>query len=285
MRVAEWIQITFFSILVVAAWRRPLARQRRLRITAFATLTIAVILAARFMFYVVPPRFSSVVRDWIPAALLLVAYWQIGEFFAEPNQSVQTRLAAFDRSFFRAVHIQPAKTSIGPLRALYLELAYLMVYPLIPLGVGALYIAGMRHNADYYWVVVLLATYTCFAVTPFMPALPPRVLTDYDMFEIPPNRLRALNGWILSRASIQAITFPSAHVASSAAAAFVLLRLEPRMGLIFLWAALSIAVATVVGGYHYAADVLFALLVAVLVFVGTLSFWWEHGIVCQFGIR
>ena len=45
------------------------------------------------------------------------------------------------------------------------------------------------------------------------------------------------------------------------------------MGVIFLWAALSIAVATVVGGYHYAADVLFALLVAVLVFVGSLWFW------------
>ena len=45
------------------------------------------------------------------------------------------------------------------------------------------------------------------------------------------------------------------------------------MGLIFLGMALSIAVATVVGGYHYAADVLFALLVAVLVFVGALWFW------------
>jgi membrane-associated phospholipid phosphatase len=272
MRVAEWIQIAFFSILVLAAWRYPLARRRRLRVTGFATLAIAAILAARFMFYSASPRFSSVVRDWIPGALLLVAYWQIGEFFTEPKQSVQDRLAAFDRSFFRTVHIEPAKTSIGPLRAFYLELAYLMVYPLIPLGVAALYLADLRHNADYYWVVVLLATYTCFAITPFVPALPPRVLNGYDRFEIPPNSLRAFNRWVLRRASIQAITFPSAHVASSAAAALVLLRLEPGVGLIFLWVALSIAVATVVSGYHYAADVLFALLVTVLVFVGSLSF-------------
>ena len=110
-------------------------------------------------------------------------------------------------------------------------------------------------DSDYYWAVVLLATYTCFAVTPFMPALPPRVLTGYDKFEIPPNSVRALNRLVLSRASIQAITFPSAHVAASAAGALVLLRLEPRVGLIFLWVALSIAVATVVGGYHYVADV------------------------------
>src|SRR5947209_17674065 len=138
--------------------------------------------------------------------------------------------------------IQHRETSISPVPGLYLELAYLIVYPLVPLGVAALYIAYKRHHADYYWVVVLLATYTCFAVTPFVPALPPRLLTGHVTFEIPPNRLRDLNRWILRGASIQAITFPSVHVASSAAASLVLLRLEPHVGLIFLWAALSIAV-------------------------------------------
>jgi membrane-associated phospholipid phosphatase len=273
MRVAEWIQFVFFSALVLAAWICPLARRRRLRVTACATLAIAAVLAGRFLGYVVSSRFSSIVRDWIPACLLLVAYWQIGEFLAEPKRSVQARLAAFDLSFFEAVHVQPAKVSVGPLGAFYLELAYLMVYPLIPLGVATLYITGMRNNSDYYWTVVLLATYTCFAATPFVPALPPRVLPGYDGFEVPPNRARALNRWLLRRASIQAITFPSAHVASSAAAALVLLRLEPRLGIIFLWVALSISIATVVGGYHYAADVLFALLLAVLVFVSTVCFW------------
>jgi membrane-associated phospholipid phosphatase len=270
MQVAEWIQIAFFSFLIVAAWRR-LPRSRRVRVSAFATLAIAAVLAAHFMFSFAPSRFSYAVRDWMPAALLLVAYWQIGEFVAKPNQSVQARLGAFDRTLFSSLHIQPARTLVGWISALYLELAYLLVYPLIPLGIAALYIGGMRHNADYYWIVVLLATYTCFAVTPFVPALPPRSLAGYEMFEIPSNSLRIVNERILRRASIQAITFPSAHVASSAAASLVLLRLEPRVGLIFLWAALSIAVATVVGGYHYAADVLFALLVAGFVFVGT--FW------------
>jgi membrane-associated phospholipid phosphatase len=273
MRVAEWIEIVFFSTLVVAAWSRRLVRRQRFRVTAFATLAITAILATRFTFHTVPTGFSSVLRDWIPAALLLVAYWQTGEFFSEPNQRVQSRLAAFDRSFFRVVHIQPGRTSIGLIGALYLELAYLMVYPLIPLGVAALYFAGRRHNSDYYWVVVLLATYTCFALTPFVPALPPRLLPGYGKFDISSNSFRSLNAWVLRRGSIQAITFPSAHVASSTAAALVLLRLEPHVGLIFLWAALSIAVATVVGGYHYVADVLFALLLAVVVFFGTFWFW------------
>src|ERR1700685_3845579 len=119
MRVAEWIQIAFFLTLVLAAWIRPLSGRRRFKAIALATLPIALFLVARFMFHLVSPRCSAIVRDWGPAALLLVAYWQTGEFFAEPDHSVQERLAAFDRSFFRAVRIQPAKTSIGRLSALY----------------------------------------------------------------------------------------------------------------------------------------------------------------------
>jgi len=80
-----------------------------------------------------------------------------------------------------------------------------------------------------------------------------------------------LNHWILRRASVQAITFPSAHVASALAAALVLLLLKPWVGVIFLGAALSIVVATVVGGYHYAADVLLAVMAAILVFAATFS--------------
>src|SRR5271170_1146576 len=110
MRVAEWIEVAFLSILVLAAWRRPLAPPRRWRVTALAILAIGAVLAARFMVYFVSPRLSSVVRDWLPAALLLVPYWQIGEFFTGPDQSVQNRLSALDVSILKAVHI-PAKVS------------------------------------------------------------------------------------------------------------------------------------------------------------------------------
>jgi membrane-associated phospholipid phosphatase len=41
------------------------------------------------------------------------------------------------------------------------------------------------------------------------------------------------------------------------------------VGLIFVVIAISIAVATVVGGYHYAADILLGVVVAVVVFVAT----------------
>jgi membrane-associated phospholipid phosphatase len=80
----------------------------------------------------------------------------------------------------------------------------------------------------------------------------------YERFRLPNTQVRGLNREILDHASIQAITCPSAHVASALAAALVLLYLQPWIGLLFLWVAVSIAVATIVGGYHYVADVLSA---------------------------
>lgn len=266
MRIAEWIQLVFVSLLAATSWFRPLERARQLRVTGLALVAIAAIALARASGQWLWLYNSGIVRDWLPAALLLVPYWQIGQFFTGSDPAMEARLAAFDRSLFRMAGIRPSQTPIGVGVSTYLQLVYLLVYPLIPLGLVALYVAHLRQNVDYYWVVVLPAVNVCFATTPFVRALPPRMMTDYDAFPMPATKLGALNGVILDRASIRAITFPSAHVASSVAAALVLLRVEPWMGAIFLWIALSIAVATVVCGYHYAADVLLAIAIASLVF-------------------
>jgi len=270
LRAAEWIQLAFVSIFALAAWLRPLERPRRVRVTALALVAIAGIAAARFSSHWISPLASSVVRDWLPAALLLVPYWQVGQFFTGPNPATEERLANFDRAFFRWLGVQPAHARISTGLAAYFQLAYLMVYPLIPLSLVALYKTGMRSKVDFYWLVVLLTTYLCYALTPFIRALPPRVLPGYDTFRMPPTWVGSLNRGILDGAGIQAITCPSGHVASSMAGALVLLRLEPWVGAIFLWAALSIAVATVLGGYHYVADVLLAIAIAVVVFAATI---------------
>jgi membrane-associated phospholipid phosphatase len=269
LRVAEWIQLAFVSLLALAAWLRPLERVRRVRVTLFGLVAIAAIAAARFSSHWISPLASSVFRDWLPAALLMVPYWQVGQFFTGPDPAIEKHLANFDRAFFRRLGIQPARTRVSAGLAAYFQLAYLMVYPLIPLTLAALYITGQRNKVDFYWLVVLLSTYTCFALTLFVPALPPRMLSGYPMFQIPTTRLGTLNRGILDGASIQAITCPSGHVASSLAGALVLLRLEPWVGVIFLWTALSIAAATILGGYHYVADVLLAAAIAVLIFAAT----------------
>src|SRR5215469_2449798 len=193
MRVAEWIQLGFVSLVTMAAWLRPLAHERRLKVAALAAVDITTILAVRFTIPFFSTPSSSVVRDWLPVALLLLPYWQIGHFFRSPNQNLQNRLAALDRFFFAVLIRHPAKKPLSTALALYLELAYLIAYPLIPLGLAVLYRAGLRHHADQYWAAVLVAAYACLAVTPFAQALPPRLLADYVIFDIPPTKIRALN--------------------------------------------------------------------------------------------
>jgi membrane-associated phospholipid phosphatase len=268
MRAAEWIQSIFASLLAIAAWRLPL--QRRLTVSLLAVVVIAVISAGRLAANFLPPLYSSVLRDWLPAVLLLVPYWQTGQFFVAPNHKIQERLAAFDHRLVQALVPNRSANRWNTSFVLFVEIAYFIVYPLVPLGLGVLYVAGQRHYADYYWTVALSATYVCYAITPFVQALPPRMFSAGALLN-PPTKLRMLNHWILRHASIQAITFPSAHVASAVAVSLVLLRLTPVIGVFFALAALSIALAAVAGRYHYAADVVWAILIAILVFIGTYS--------------
>ncbi|HMK30567.1 MAG TPA: phosphatase PAP2 family protein [Terriglobales bacterium] len=270
MRRAEWIQLVFVSLLALVAWIRPIPSARRWRVVAFAALAAVLILLARLSASFLPPLASSVVRDWLPAALLLVPYWQTGLLFVGPDHQLQEKLLQFDQRLFARLDLTPASTSVGPALGLWLELAYVLAYPLVPLGLAALYLSHRRWAADSYWQAVLLASYVCYGITLFVPALPPRMLSSGAGFRSRRTAMRKLNEGILDRAGIQAITFPSAHVAASAAAALFLLRLNLPIGLIFLSVALSIAVATVMGGYHYAADALLALLISALAFASTL---------------
>ena len=267
---ASWIQAVFAVLLAGIAWFRPLGRKRQWKTSLLAAIAIVAITLAQFSSRWLSPVAASVLEDWLPVPLLLFPYWQVGRFFIGADPLAEKRLANFDRALFRALGVAPAKICIGPAVGAYLELVYLMVYPLIPLGVATLCVMNLRRFVNYYWIVVLLSTYISLAITPFVRAMPPRFLESDEKFHIPPSKLGAVNRFILRRGGIQAITFPSAHVASSVAASLVLLRVEPWAGLIFLLISVSIAIATVVGGYHYAADALLASLVAILVFAATL---------------
>jgi membrane-associated phospholipid phosphatase len=185
-----------------------------------------------------------------------------------PNRDLQESLAGFDSSICRVLLPRGANKALSKWSARFLEVGYLAVYPLVPVGLAVLYIADMRWHADHYWTVVLVTTYTCYAVTPFVPALPPRLLAPQARPAVPATAPRRLNNWIIRNASIRAITFPSAHVASAAAAALVLVALISVAGLIFACVTIAIGIACVLGGYHYTADVLAGALIAVLVFVG-----------------
>ena len=66
--------------------------------------------------------------------------------------------------------------------------------------------------------------------------------------------LRRLNARILDKASVQANTLPSGHVAGAVAAALALMALSVTIGWTVMLVAVAIGVAAIVGRYHYAVD-------------------------------
>jgi PAP2 superfamily len=270
MRTSEWIQAGFAVILVLAAWIRPLATSRRAVIAMLGALAVAVVLMGRLSVNVLAPRQASILRDWLPVALMLVPYWQTGQFFTGPNPRIQSWLVESDRYLAKLLH--PGVLAFGRYTRLSMEWAYMLCYPLPLAGLAVLYAAGMRRYATTYWPIVLMPTYLCYALTPLVPALPPRDIPGKPGAAGARTRSRVFNLWILKHASIAAISFPSAHVACALAISFVLLHYVPVAGAIFLAIAVWIGVAAIVGEYHYAIDVWLGAAVALIV----LAAWGAH---------
>jgi hypothetical protein len=266
MRAAEWINLGYFLFLIALAWQRHLARNRRAKVAAFGIASIGCVLVAPWIHRFLSPLASSVIRDWLPAPLFLVAYWTAGQFFVAPNEKFQDRLIRFDCRIFGRFRNHPAGANLLRAIAAYFELAYLLCYALVPFGIGALYIAHFGRYADEFWRMVLPSAYLCYAALPFAQTLPPRMLASGGEPLLPPTRVRELNVKILHYGSIHVNTFPSGHVATSFSVSLVLLHLLPPVGLVFLWISVSIAIGAVLGRYHYAADALAGAAVAMVVF-------------------
>src|SRR5579862_1543233 len=120
MRASEWVQIAFAIGIGLLAWMRPLETRRRLRIALLAAIVPAAILTTRFA---LNGFAGSVVRDWLPAALLLIPYWQAGQFFTGPDVPSQIWLAQTDERVLRAFR-RFAGSSENRGWARYFETAY-----------------------------------------------------------------------------------------------------------------------------------------------------------------
>jgi hypothetical protein len=274
MRAAEWIHIVVFSFFVSLAWLRALPARARAKVTGLGLAGLGATLVAAFLLpRLLPALAVSVVRDWLPAALILLVYWQAGEFFMKVNQPFQDHLLRLDASMVAPFLRWLSRSPVGRWIAAYLELAYLLCYPMVPMSIGALYLLRLARYSDSFWIVVLVSTYLSYGALPFLQTLPPRVLSEPWLEPAPPSPVRRFNLWILRHGSIHANTFPSAHVAASTACALVLVSLAPwPVGVVFLAIAAGIAAGTFAGRYHYAADAVTGGAVAVIVFIVTRCF-------------
>lgn len=224
-----------------------------------------LVLSSRFL----PPLSATILRDWVPAGVMVLAYWQPGILFVSQNTRLQALLQKLDRKILSAMGLLNFRSDPTLAATLYqfTELAYLLCYPLVPFGLALLYSAGMAEYTDEFWATVLPPAYLCYALVPMTQTLPPRSLPDGEVSAIHWSPVRILNLWILRHTSIQVNTFPSAHVAASLAIALAVLRFLPTAGLVLLALAISIGIGAAAGRYHYVVDVILGAAMAILVFL------------------
>jgi hypothetical protein len=262
MRVAEAVHVAAFSFffLVLAFQWTALPAARRRRVLLLGSGGLAVTLGGLFT--------PAPVRDWIPAALMLVVYQQAGAFFIRVDRPFQAALLELDARWAAPILRALARGGpVGLMVVFWCELSYLLCYAVIPLSLGALYALDLSDRTDFFWGVVLISTYGCYAMLPFIQTMPPRVLGEPWVPTLRASAVRRLNLWLLRNASIHANTFPSAHAAAAVSAALVLLAVAPAaVGAGFAVLALGITAGTFVGRYHYLSDALLGLAYAVGVF-------------------
>jgi membrane-associated phospholipid phosphatase len=322
LRVAERTLLAFFAALLIASLTLSLPGTTLGALAVVNAMVGGLIVALSNEDLVERSRMASRLRDWLPALLMLLAYRESGLFIkADPAHRLDHLFILWDRTMLHSRWVEGLLDSCAPWLQHYLELCYLLCYPLVPLGFAALYLmrpataaqrqpgrlpeklsfrevghslgaddesrksvvsrarllsracgigttgSGQREVMfDKFWTAVLLATLFCYAVYPFFPLTPPRVLfNDVPGPPVSPL-LRHMNLWLLDRLSVQACVFPSAHAAAVTAVALAVRAYRPRLGILFCIATLSIVVATVYGRYHYAADAVAGVLVGVAAF-------------------
>jgi membrane-associated phospholipid phosphatase len=264
MRSAEWINLVYFLSLSLIGLRVAVSPRRR-AILALGTGGILMALLGPSSTVFLDAQMSGLVRDWLPGPTLLVAYAQASRFFASPAPRLQARLRSLDDrvgALLGRTKVWFEHRAFG----LCLEAVYMMAYPMVPGGLGVLWLLGLRDRADQFWVLVLVPCYACYALLPFAPTLPPRLdrprgAAGPGM----PSPLRRLNLWLIGRFGSGANTFPSGHVAAATATALVVLEADFWLGAGFSFLGAGIAVSAVARRYHYVADVVLGALLALAV--------------------
>lgn len=150
-----------------------------------------------------------------------------------------------------------------------MEVCYSLVYALPFFCVAMLYLNGRSHRVDELLTIYLLGLFLSYVQFPFWPSEPPRTVFPNEDLPAITTIFRRFNLGLLAGQGIHTSVFPSAHVSGAFAGAFALFGLLAHRRWIAwctLLYAILVAIATVYGRYHYAADAVAGLGVAVIAY-------------------
>lgn len=252
-----WAQasLVFFTYVVLLSSALPgLDRSRRvLAATGSGTGLVVALLAgtgrgSRLDVWVVPP------------VLLLIAYWTSGLLYREHMPRAERMFCRIDR----VLRIRSIAANTPRLLAELLELAYIAVYPTIPIALAIHFATSDAPNPDRFWTVILVTDYICFGMLPWIQTRPPRSLEREPPWR---GRFRAVNLRLLRKTSIQVNTFPSGHAAEALAAFLMVLDAPALIATGMFLNALAISAGAVFGRYHFGADIFAGWAVALVVWL------------------
>jgi membrane-associated phospholipid phosphatase len=254
VRTCEALAFYYFIACIVLPWLRPLPLNRRAAIAIGGAAMAAAILA-------VAHHAPAAVRDWAPAASILIAYYMSGRFFISPSLRAEQWLISWDRRLLG----DPATRFAHWPRALlaYLEIVYIGCFLVVPAGFAILAASGRADLADRYWTIVSAAEFGAFAPLVLIQTRPPWMIERKPV--LADRAVHRAASQMIEHFTIRANTFPSGHVAASLAVALALVDVLPWTAAALLLLAISISVATVVGRYHYVIDGIAGAVLAVAV--------------------
>lgn len=269
LRTSEWVLLTFFFyVAMVSIWFHPLSTLPWLPLWIFpVVLGVVCSLAAGEVKARGPCKeVFSYTRDWTPLAFTLTAYREMDWFTPRQHDfHLENAWVVWDRLLLDSWGMRRVIESTGSVLPGYFEFCYLLVYAVGPLTIAMVYALNKRELVDRVLVVYLAGTLTAYALFPYFPSAPPRTVfptTDLPRVITP---FREFNLWLLAGYGIHSSVFPSAHVSSAFAAAWALLvfvREKRWLGWVMLGYAISVAIATVYGRYHYTVDALAGLAIS-----------------------
>ncbi len=201
----------------------------------------------------------SIVRDWLPLVVTLGAFREMELFLpVRFEHRFEVVWIKWDHLLLGEWHARSMIESLGSLIPFWLELCYLLVYGIGFFCVALLYFQHRRAQIDRFLTVYLIGTLLAYALFPYFPSEPPRIVFPTVDQPLITTWVRTLNLWILKVGTIHVGVFPSAHVSSVFSAAWGMFLVVPEQkafayGLLVY--AFSVSMATVYGRYHYAADV------------------------------
>jgi membrane-associated phospholipid phosphatase len=246
LRSSEWLVIGYFVyVAVLAGFHFPPAKA-----WVFAVVVAAVVIVLAWS--------NSVLRDIFPMAFTLAAYREMDWFTpASRDHHLERVWIGWDRRLLDSLHLRAAIESTGPVLPALLEASYMLVYAVAAVSVAIVFLNHRRGVINRFWVAYLAGTLGAYALFPFFLSEPPRII--FPGFDLPRvvTVFRTFNLWILGGYAIHSSVFPSAHVSSTFSAAWGLAAAipdRPRFAIGMATYGVMVAIATVYGRYHYAAD-------------------------------